>query len=384
MAQSDQTQSDPADGRPWARRLWRVIPALLVLALVAVILSLFNRIGAEKEIIAAEKMNAKATKADTNVVTLTLAPRTISERISLPGEVSPWVVLNVPAELPGPITAKHITEGQRVEKNDLLATVDARDAENSLKATQANYEAAAATLGRLKGLYDKQLATRAQLDDAVARVDSLKANLNLDQLRVRRSRIRTPTAGIVNRVFVEVGQYVGVGDPVAGIIQIDRVKVRVGIPESDVGAVRKINTFSVRIDALGGRVFEGQKYYLSRTADPAARLYDLQIEVPNPDHAILPDMFVRVEIVKRQATDALAVPLFAVSRSDTGEQVYVVEDGVAMARPVTLGIQEGWIVEVVDGLTAGEALVVVGQRELQDGERVNVVQRAERLEEIQG
>ena len=382
MAQINESHSVP--GRRWARRLWRVIPALLVLVLIAVIVSLFNRIGVEKETIAAEKMSAKVDKVDTNVVTLTLKPQTISDRISLPGEVSPWVVLNVPAELPGTITAKHITEGERVDKDTLLATVDARDAENSLKATQANYEAAAATLERLQGLYDKQLATRAQLDDAIARVDSLKANMNLDALRVKRSRIRTSMSGLVNHVFVEVGQYVGVGDPVAEIIQMDRVKVRVGIPESDVEAVRKIDTFSVRIDALGGRVFEGRKHYLSRTADPAARLYDLQIEVANSDHAILPDMFVRVEIVKRQASDALAVPLFSVSRSDAGNYVFVVEDGVAKKRPVVLGIQEGWIVEVAEGLSPGQAVVVVGQRDLQDDEAVSVVQQAASLEEIRG
>lgn len=380
----DSDHSPASGGHRWARRLWRVIPTLLVLTLIVVIVSMFNRIGVEKETIAAEKMSAKTAKADTNVVTLRLVPQTISDRISLPGEVSPWMVLNVSAEVPGKIIAKHITEGQRVEKDALLATVDARDAENSRQAARANYEAAAASLERLQGLYDKQLATRAQLDDTIARVDSLKAGLNLDDLRVKRSRIRTSVPGLVNRVFVEEGQYVGIGDPVAEIIQMDRVKVRVGIPESDVEAVRKIDTFSVRIDALGGQVFEGRKHYLSRTADPAARLYDLQIEVPNRDHAILPDMFVRVEIVKRQTADALAVPLFAVSRSDAGDQVYVVEDGVAKSRRVVLGIQEGWIVEVVEGLAAGEALVVVGQRDLQGDERVNVVQQAERLEEIQG
>ncbi len=380
----DSNHSPVSGGHRFTRRLWRVIPALLVLVLIAVIVSLFNRIGVEKETIAAEKMSVKAAKVDINVVTLTLTPQTISDRISLPGEVSPWVVLKVPAELPGTITAKQITEGQRLDKDALLATVDARDAENSLKATQANYAAAAATLERLRGLYDKQLATRSQLDDAIARVDSLKANLNLDALRVKRGRIRTSMPGLVNHVFVEVGQYVGVGDPVAEIIQMDRVKVRVGIPESDVEAVRKIDTFSVRIDALGGRIFEGRKHYLSHTADPGARLYDLQIEVPNPDHAILPDMFVRVEIVKRQASDALAVPLFSVSRSDGDNYVFVVEDGVAKRHPVALGIQEGWIVEVVEGLSAGQAVVVVGQRDLQDGEAVSVVQQAASLEEVRG
>ena len=380
----DSNHPPGSGGHRFIRRLWRVIPALLVLVLIAVIVSLFNRIGVEKETIAAEKMSVKAAKVDINVVTLTLTPQTISDRISLPGEVSPWVVLKVPAELPGTITAKHITEGQRLDKGALLATVDARDAQNSLKATQANYAAAAATLERLQGLYDKQLATRSQLDDAIARVDSLKANLNLDALRVKRGRIRTSMPGLVNHVYVEVGQYVGMGDPVAEIIQMDRVKVRVGIPESDVEAVRKIDTFSVRIDALGGRIFEGRKHYLSRTADPGARLYDLQIEVPNPDHAILPDMFVRVEIVKRQASDALAVPLFSVSRSDGGNYVFVVEDGVAKRHPVVLGIQEGWIVEVAEGLSAGQAVVVVGQRDLQDGEAVNVVQQAATLEEVRG
>ncbi len=173
-----------------------------------------------------------------------------------------------------------------------------------------------------------------------------------------------------------------VGDKVAEVLQLNPVKVKVGIPESEVVAVRHIDTFDVSVDALDNRVFKGTKYFLSRTADPMARLYDLYIQVDNPDGEILPDMFTRVDILKKEIPDALVIPMYA-SLSKSGKHVvYVVQEGRAIERPVTLGIQEGWLIQVAEGLASGENVVVVGQRSLNNGDKVNIVQQAHHLGEI--
>ncbi len=86
----------------------------------------------------------------------------------------------------------------------------------------------------------------------------------------------------------------------AKIIEIDKLKIEVGIPESDVAAVRKLETFDITIDALGSRTYTGYSHYLYKTSDSFARLYNLEIRLDNPDQQILPDMFVRVGIIKKQ------------------------------------------------------------------------------------
>jgi membrane fusion protein (multidrug efflux system) len=169
---------------------------------------------------------------------------------------------------------------------------------------------------------------------------------------------------------------------VADVLRMDRVKIEVGIPESDVDAVRAIERFQVSVDALKGRVFEGRRHYLAKSADSLARTYRLEIEVANPEGTLLPDMFSRAEIVKQRIEDALSVPLFALVSQQKGQAVYVAEAGTARLVPVKTGIQEGWQVQIREGLAAGAKVIVVGQRDTKDGAPVNLVRTIARAEEL--
>ena len=367
----------------WSRWLWGAIPWVFLLCLVVVIFGLAARIGSEQANLAAQKKAAlKEEKPDINVVTLRLNPSRLYDRIRLPGEVEPWVKLAILAEVRGRVISKKVEEGQTVKKGDIIAIIDPRDYDNILAQTRAEFEAAQKTLKRLMGLQKEKLATQAQLDDAKARVDGLKAAMDTAKINSQRSRIRASANGIVNYLDAEPGRFINPGDMVAEVLRLDRVKIKVGIPESDVAAVRHIDAFDIHVDALENRVFKGKKHFLSRTADSMARLYNLFIEVKNPNGDILPDMFVRVDIVKTEVSDALAIPLFASSTNSDTRIVYVVEEGIAKARQVSLGIQEGWLVQVVDGLSPGDRVIVIGQRSVHDGDTVNVVRQVEHPGEI--
>ncbi|MBW2409429.1 MAG: efflux RND transporter periplasmic adaptor subunit, partial [Deltaproteobacteria bacterium] len=163
---------------------------------------------------------------------------------------------------------------------------------------------------------------------------------------------------------------------------LDRIKVRVAIPESDVDAVRGINNFTVRIDALGDETFPAKKHFLSKTADPMARLYSLDLVVNNIQEEILPDMFARVEIVKKEVLAGLAIPLYAVIARNDEKFVFVVNDARVHKRRVDLGILDGWRVEVKEGLRPGDQVIVVGHRSVNDGDTVNVVRSTENPEDI--
>ena len=220
------------------------------------------------------------------------------------------------------------------------------------------------------------------MDNAVARVENTRSAMNNARLALDRCTIKAPFSGVVNRMLIEEGQYLSVGDPLLELLQIDRLKVRVGIPESDVDAVRRIETFQVTIDALDNRSFVARKHFLSKIADPMARLYSLELELDNSRGEILPDMFTRVEIIKQEVPEGLSVPLYAVINRDAEHIVYVVENGQARARPVKLGMLEGWRVQITDGLRSRQQVVVVGHRSVNDGEPVNVVRTVDRPEDI--
>jgi RND family efflux transporter MFP subunit len=288
----------------------------------------------------------------------------------------------VVAEVKGKIVSRKIREGDVVEASDVLAVIDESDYRNLYDSALASYESALTMEKRMAALTEKQFVTQSQLDDAVARVKTTKAALDNAKLNLSRCVIRSPMKGVVDKVFVENSQFMGAGDPVVSILQLDRVKVVVGIPESDVDAVRKLKTFDMTVDALGKKSFKGTQYYLSKTTGDLARLYDLQIAVDNPGHQILPGMFARVTIVKNRVENGLAVPMYSLLSREGRTGVYIEKDSIARFREVETGIQEGWRIQIPSGLEPGERVVVMGHRIIEDGERINVSRVIKDMEEL--
>lgn len=335
----------------------------------------------EKEI-AEGRVDLQEPPPDVNVVALNLMRAPIRDRINLPGIVEPWVKFNIVAEVRGEVTEKRIEKGTPIKEGDVIAVLDSEDYEIALQAVKASYETALASKKRLEKLYKEQLASRSQLDDITAQVEQFRAQLDSAALNLERCTIRSPISGIINNLYIDQGQYMNVSDPVAEVLQMDKVKVIVGIPESDVSAVNTVDTFEVKLDALNGKVFEAEKYFLSRSGDPRARLYNLELAIDNPEGEILPDMFARVDIVKQKVADALSVPLYSIITLNSEQAVYVVEDDKVYSRQVKTGIQEGWRIEITEGLNPGDDVIVIGHRRVSDGQTVNVIRTVSKMEEL--
>jgi RND family efflux transporter MFP subunit len=365
------------------KRLGRLLPTGLVVILMGLIGLLFFWIRSEGEVI--RERNRAGLKTDrpaVNVVALKMIPGIIRDRLVLPGVTKSWIEMQILSEVSGRVTRKAIPEGTTVVKDQIIASVDPRDFRNGHRSAKAAFELALSDFERLQNLYRRKAIPRSQLDGAEAKVETTRAAMNNAALEVERCTIKAPFDGIVNRVFIEEGQYLKDGDPVAEVLQMKRLKVRVGIPESDVDAVRKLEKFNVTVDALNNKSFVAHKHFLSRTADPSARLYSLDLCLDNTDGAILPDMFVRVEIVKKEVMQSLSVPLYAVVNQNGGQAVYVVDDESANARPVVLGLLDGWRVEVKHGLEPQDRVIIVGHRSVKDGDPVRVIRSVEDPEEI--
>lgn len=327
------------------------------------------------------KLAVETDSTDINVVAMELAPVTLRDRINLPGIVEPWIRFDIVAEVRGEVKRKRMDSGAAVRAGDVIAELDQRDYEIAVTAARASYDTALASLKRIEKLYAQKLASRSQMDDITAQTERFKAELDAAVLNLERCLIRCPVSGILNRVYVEQGQYVNVSDPVAELMDLDRVKVSVGIPESDVSAVAAVDEFEVRLDALAGKTFTGRKHFLSSAGDSDARLYKLEMAIDNPDHEILSDMFARVDIVKQRLENVLAVPLYSLITVNEQQTVYIVKEDVAHVRKVKTGTQEGWRMQITEGLEPGDRVIVVGHRRVSDGQKVNVIRTVSSMEE---
>jgi membrane fusion protein (multidrug efflux system) len=365
------------------RFIWGTIPWVIVVLLVVFIVILGSRIMREKaRLEEAKKAAVKKEIEQVQVITLTLKPRRLEDKINLPAMVDPYEDVLIKAEVPGQVIKVLAQEGQTVTNGQVLVQLDDRDYRVRLARIEANYQLAKLDYERTAALAQKKVMSRAELDKIEAQLKDLEAQVSEAQLALSRTKITSPMCCLLNEIEAKRGDFVSVGDPVAHILQLDPVKVTVGVPESDVAAIFDLNEAEVIVEALNKRRVKGRKIYLSRQPRTLARLYDLELRVPNPDGRILPGMFARVELVKAVFRRALAVPLYAVITQGEKRFVYIEEDGRAERRNIQLGILVGWQVQVTSGLKPGDRVVVVGHRFLDDGQPVKVIKNVSNPREI--
>jgi len=364
-------------------QFWRWLPWLVLLLLFC--LTLFfgqlirGRMAAKAEL---EKNGPAAPKTPINVVTQVIVPTTLVDRINLPAKVKAWEDIMVKAEVTGRIIEVAVKEGEPVQEGQVIARIDSRDYEAQLASVRARLELAVATLTRTEKLIASDAVSREQYDNARAAKEELAAALVNADLSLERCTIRSPINGVINNLPARVGMLLSHADPVAQVINRERLKVEVGIPEAEVAAVGKVDQATVVLAALGDRSLTGRKYFLAGQPLGAAMVYTLQLAMDNPTNDILPGMFARVEIVKRTWRDTVAVPLFSVISQGEDRSVFVVEESVAHRRPVVTGILEDWRIQLVKGVKPGDQVVIVGHRGLEEGQPVKVVKTVTDPKEI--
>jgi len=371
-----------ARGR-WVKRIWGVLPALLLTVFMVMIVGMSVKIKGKAERLKGEKVaELHRERSAVNVIVYEVVPVTIQDKVSLPGVVEPWIRLQLLSEIRGRVVEVRVKEGNRVEKGDVIVRIDSRDYQIVLDSARASHTLAVANRERARKLFEKERIPKAELDNVETEAIVLESKMKDAELQLERCTITSPISGVVNRLDAKVGLLMNVSTPVAEILQVDRLKVAVGIPESDVSAVRSLSQVDLVVDALDGKVVSGGKYFLASSPDDVAHLYRLELEVDNSAGEILPGMFVRANVVKKEMPDSITIPLYAVISKNEDRLVYVEKEGNARACKVKLGILDGWRVQIVSGLKPGDRVIVVGHRDVNDGQGVKVVQSITDLEEL--
>jgi membrane fusion protein (multidrug efflux system) len=364
------------------RYIWDSFPWFIVVILIFSIFILVGNILKKAERLEEERKAAKKQEVSVQVVTLTVKPAQLEEKLNLPAAVESFENLWVKSEASGQVTNILVQEGQIVQKGRVLVELDSRDYTTNLERIEANHKLVTIEYKRITELFKRNIAAASEVDRLEAQLKDLEAQLKAAKLALERTRITAPITGRLNEIETRIGDWMSVDKPVAQILQMGEVKVTVGIPESDVSAVTDLNEADIIIEALDKLRVKGKKLFLSRQPNDLARLYNLELVVDNPDGRILPGMFARVEIVKKRFKDALAVPLYAVISQDDENFVYLEKNNKAEKRSVELGILEGWMIQVKSGLNIGDKVIIVGHRQVDEGQAVQVIKNVTDPEEI--
>lgn len=364
------------------RFVWGAFPWLLVTALILSFVIVYSNTKAKGERLAEEKKAAVKQDTSVQVVTLTLEPRQLEEKLNLPAAVESLENLWVKSETAGRVMSIPVKEGQMVEKGQVLVELDDRDYKSGLERIEANYKLATIEHNRIAELYKRNIASASEVDRSDAQLKDLDAQLDTAKLALERTKITAPISGRLNEIAAEVGDRMSVDKEVAQILQIGEVKVTVGIPESDVDSISDLQEADVVLEALDKLKVKGRKLFFSRQPGDLARLYNLELIVDNRDGRILPGMFARVELVKKSFKESLTIPIYAVISQGDENIVYLENDKKAEKRTVKLGVLDGWMIQVVSGLKQGDKVIIVGHRQVDEGQMVQVIKNVTDASEI--
>ncbi|MCX8035726.1 MAG: efflux RND transporter periplasmic adaptor subunit [Candidatus Sumerlaeia bacterium] len=303
----------------------------------------------------------------------------MNEYLLLPGTVEAWEDVDLSAKVGGNVEWVGPKEGDRITSGEVILRLDTAQRQALLKQAEATLAQAEKQYERISKLVGEGVGTRAELDNVVAARDVARANVEVARVALNDAVIRSPLDGVIDRIYVDRGEHLDPGRPVAKIVQTDRVKVVVNVPEKDVcfcqeGQMAGVFLGELRQDLM----IPGKIFYVALTGDPINRTYPMRIEIPNKDRKLRPGMIVRVGLIRRRVENALAVPLYAVVDRGDRKVVFIEKDGRAVQREVSLGILEGDRIQVTQGLQEGDRLIVVGQRDLVDGAAVEVEEVIER------
>jgi len=217
---------------------------------------------------------------------------------------------------------------------------------------------------------------RTKLDLAKSRLDGSKAQLGLAERSVRDSTVTAPFAGLIARRYVNVGEFVSPGQKLFDLVALDPIEVEFHLPERDSSRVHLGALVEVRVAPFPDEIFYARVSVISPTIDPASRTLRVKAQVPNEDGRLKPGLFARADLGVAERPNVPMIPEEAVLQRSDGSVVFrlVGEDRVERVRIRTGVYREGWV-EVAEGLSPGDRVVLRGQTALIDGSVVSLRSR---------
>ena len=313
--------------------------------------------------------------------------RSVVDSIEATGELVAVDEARIAAEVSGRVTAVRVKEGAAVEPGDIVVEIDRERRELELASRRAlvaeggeEIAKEERELRRVRQLHEQSAASKAQLDAAETRLrrarsrrEAAQAQLGLSERALRDASVTAPFPGFIARRHVSVGDYVSVGRLLFELVALDPVEVEFHLTERDSGRVEIGDAVEVRVASHPDETFFAIVNVVSPRIDPVTRTLRVKGALGNEDGRLRPGLFARADLGVARRENVPMLPEDAILQRSDGAVVFVLVDGRSVERRnVRTGIYRDGYVEAIDGVRAGEVVVVRGQARLVDGSVVEL------------
>jgi RND family efflux transporter MFP subunit len=322
---------------------------------------------------AADAVTNEPEVKSVNVKVEKISPDSLTEYVIANGVTKAKREVTYSAEIAGKLEYISADLGDKIEKGKVLARIDFGTLKAMAAQAEAAHDLAKSTSDRMGSLRGEDLVSQQHMDEASSNLRATEAQLSIARSNLAKSTVKSSMNGIVSGKYVEKSEYVGPGMRLYDIVDYSTIIVEAQLAESDVASVLNGAKVLVDIQALGQQ-FEGTVDTVIPTADKVSKTFSMRVKIDNPELRILVGMSASVKIAARTHNDVVVVKQNVVVEESDKRAVFVAHDGEAKKRSVVLGATEGDRVVISSGIEAGESLIVMGQRDLIDGQPIQIVQ----------
>ena len=358
---------------PILKRAKYIVAALLALLLLGAILTLVLRAVHAR---ALAQLSSEQTRM--YVTTIKAKAAAGSEALTLPGTLQGIIESPIYARSSGYVLRWTKDIGSHVNKGELLAEIDTPEVDQQLAQAQAARQQAAASLDlarssseRWEALRKRDAVTQQELNERSSAYTQAQANLAAADANVRRlqkleefKRVVAPFAGVVTQRNVEVGDLINAGNGGAGralltLAQVDSLRVYVYVPQAYAQRIKVGDAVAVTQGELAGQVFHGSVARTAGAIDAATRTLQIEINLPNRDNKLLAGAYVQVALPISGSSNALIVPSNVILFRSEGPRIAVADNnGRIQLHPVIIGHDLGNALEILDGISISDSLVI--------------------------
>jgi RND family efflux transporter MFP subunit len=274
----------------------------------------------------------------------------------------------------GTIDKIYFSEGQKVKKGDLLAELNSYSLVNAHSAALATLKQAEDAMKRMQMLYDNKSLAEIKYVEVKTKLEKARSSEAIARKNMKDGHLMAPFSGLIGKRMAEVGENILPNESVFTILQINKVKIKIAVPEKEIGMIALGQNGTITVSALNNKSFQGKITERGVVADPISHTYNVRILVDNENGELLPGMVGNVSISNGSEDDILLVPANCVQIDSNGKEfVWKVSEGIAVKTEVEVGRLLDGGVEVVDGLHGGEEIIKGGYQKVVEGIKVKTL-----------
>ncbi len=290
---------------------------------------------------------------------------TVVDAIAATGQIEAVQSVDLRPEVDGRIVDILVREGQEVGAGTGLFKVDDAELKAQVARAEADRDVAQRNLERTKQLIAQNASSTSDLEQAQAKSQGADANYDLLKTRLDRTVVRAPFAGVVGRRLVSIGTFVSNQTPLTSLQSVNPQHASFQVPERYADQLRRGQLVSFQVAALPGKNFSGEVVFVDPVVELPGRTILIKARVPNPEHQLQAGMFIEARLATNIRPNAIVVPEDAILPLQGSTFVWMVKDGKADRRQVTLGVRTaGWAEILGGGIEAGDQVVVGGAERL--------------------